>query len=248
MNFDGLLSAYQVQVILVSNIAFEFAGNDISANELPKSVRTKIITKLKDELPSFDEEKIERLHFIVSGVSIDAMHSYLHGEAMELFNSHFGEGHGCNVHSWVRLLHSEITRKNNYASDKIATVDDLISKKCIGRNIVDESLELLSSQKRTAPDTTLVNIELKDAGWTSQDLMRMGKRMPQAVADLTDSTNLDAGALVSRLEELFMSQADLASLSQFISLAEQELRASLYAPYDLAYLRALSVVVYYEKI
>ncbi|MDA9499674.1 dsDNA nuclease domain-containing protein [Bradyrhizobium sp. CCBAU 11357] len=248
LNFDGLLSGNEVQVILVSNVAFEFAGKDISANELPKTVRTKIITKLKDEIQSFDVEKFEKLHFIVSGVSIEAMHSYLHGEAMELFNSQFGEGHGFNVHSWVRLIHSEIARKNNYASDKIATVDDLISKKCIGRKVVNESLELLSSQKRKAPDMTLVNIELKDAGWASQDLMRMGKRMPQAVTDFTDPTNLEAGELVNQLEELFSSQPDVANLSHFIGLAEQELRALLRAPYDLAYLRALSVVIYYEKI
>ena len=59
---------------------------------------------------------------------------------MELFKVRFGEDHGCNVHSWVRLLQSEIVRKNNCTSDKVKTVDDLIAKKCIGKKAVEESL------------------------------------------------------------------------------------------------------------
>ncbi len=247
LNFDGLLAEHKVQVILVSNVAFEFAGSDISASELPALFRTKIVEKLKEEIPTFIEDQVEQLHFVVSGVSIEAMNSYLHGEAMELFNVRFGEGHGYNVHSWVRLLHSEIKRKNDYASDNIKSIDDLILRKCIRKSTVDNSLELLSTQKRTAPDLSLINGELKDAGWSSQALMRMGKKMPQAVADYTDSINLVARELVERLEKLFDSSPD-KDLSKFIELAEQDLQFSLSAPYDLAYLRALSVVVYHEKI
>jgi hypothetical protein len=247
LNFDGLLAVHDVRVILVSNVAFEFSGHDVSAKDIAEKYRIKIISKLKDEIPDFAEAQVDRLHFIISGVSIEAMHSFLHGEAMQLFNSQFGEGHGYNVHSWVRLLHSEIARKNDYASDKVKTVDDLISKKCIGRKIVEDSLELLLSNKRLSPDMALVNDELKAAGWPPQDLMRMGKKMPQAVSDFTDSTNLESGKFVQRLEELFL-QFGAPNLPEFIAEAEQELHASLRAPYDLPYLRALSVVVYYEKI
>jgi len=86
-------------------------------------------------LPTFAEEKLDKLHFIVTGVSIESMQSFLHGEAMDFFNTNFGEDHGFNVNSWVRLLHSEITRKNNYASDQVVTINDLISKKCVGRKV-----------------------------------------------------------------------------------------------------------------
>jgi hypothetical protein len=248
LNFNGLLAAHEVSVILVSNNAFEFSGQDVSAKDISENFRSKIIDKLKDEIPDFAEEQVEKLHFIISGVSIEAIHSFMHGEAMQLFNSRFGEGHGYNVHSWVRLLGSEITRKNDYASDKIKSVEDLISKKCVARKVVEDSLELLSSNRRSSPDMALVNDELKASGWSPQDLMRMAKRIPQAVSDFTDSTNVESGKFVQRLEEIFLAQSVAPNLPQFIADAGQELQASLHAPYDLAYLRALSVVVYYEKI
>jgi hypothetical protein len=141
-NFDGICSAHCVQVILVSNVAFEFSDKNISAKDLSPKYRDKITARLKNEITAFSDTQVENLHFVVAGVSIDAMQSFLHGEAMELFKTRFGEDHGFNVHSWVRLLQSEIARKNNYASDKVKTVDELILKKCIGRNAVDASLTL----------------------------------------------------------------------------------------------------------
>ena len=169
----------------MSNVGFEFSDKDVSAKDLSANYRDKIIARLKAEIPTFSEEQVENLRFVVTGVSINAMRSFLHGEAMELFKVRFGEDHGCNVHSWVRLLQSEIVRKNNCTSDKVKTVDDLIAKKCIGKKAVEESLALVCTRK-TAPDMTIVNSELKAAGWTAPDLMRLTKKMPQAVADLIE--------------------------------------------------------------
>jgi hypothetical protein len=128
-NFDGIFSSHDVRVILVSNVAFEFSDRSIAAKDLSKRFLDKIVERLKDEIPAFSESQIANLHFVVTGVSIDAMQSFLHGEAMALFKTKLGEDHGCNVHSWVRLLQSEIARKNNYASDQIATVSELVAKK-----------------------------------------------------------------------------------------------------------------------
>ena len=160
LNFGGICSNHFVQVILVSNVGFEFSDKDVSAKDLSANYRDKIIARLKAEIPTFSEEQVENLRFVVTGVSINAMRSFLHGEAMELFKVRFGEDHGCNVHSWVRLLQSEIVRKNNCTSDKVKTVDDLIAKKCIGKKAVEESLALVCTRK-TAPDMTIVNSELK---------------------------------------------------------------------------------------
>ena len=92
----------------------------------------------------------------------------------------------------------------------------------------------------------IVNGELKDAGWSSQDLMRLAKKMHQAVADYTDSTNTEAAKLVEQLEAAFLNEADL---STFIALAEQSILPGLSTPYnDRLYLAALSVVVYHEEI
>ena len=96
---------------------------------------------------------------------------------------------------------------------------------------------------------TIVNDELRDAGWTSQDLIRLNKKMPQAVADYTDSTNLEATKLVEDLEAFFHGVAGGIGPSVFIALAEKEILPGLSSPYkDRFYLAALSVVVYYEEI
>jgi hypothetical protein len=248
-NFEGICSVHMVKVILVSNVAFEFSDKSVSAKDLAPKFRDKIKERLTKEIPKFSEAQIDYLHFYVTGVSIDAMQSYLHGEAMSLFKARFGEDHGCNVHSWVRLLQSEIARKNNYASDQVKTVNDLISKKCIARQAVDDSLALISAQRKSLPNMALVYSELKGAGWSPRDLMRLNKKMSQAASDYTDSTNLEAAKIIERLESLYHDQPNEIDLPVFVGLAEQALLEGLSVPYnDRAYLAALSVMVYHEEI
>ncbi len=249
MNFEGVLSGCSVKVILVSNVAFEFSDKNVLAKELVPKYLDKIVTRLKEEIPTFKDDQISGLHFVVTGVSIDAMRSFLHGEAMELFKTRFGEDHGLNVHSWVRLIQSEIARRNNYPSEKVSSVGDLMSNKCIGRNAVDESLTLVSAQGRTAPDWEMVRGELKDSGWKLPDLIRLSRKIPQAVSDYTDSTNIDVANLAQQLKGLFEGFDESLGLSPFIETAKSVLLGELSSPYnDPSYLAALSVVVYYEEI
>jgi hypothetical protein len=240
-------SDHDIKVILVSNVAFEFSDQSICAKDLAPKFQGKIAAQLTKEIPSFSTAQLDNLHFFVTGVSIGAMHSFLHGEAMALFKARFGEDHSLNVYSWVRLLQSEIVRKNDLPSDEIKTVDELISKKCIAAQFVDDSLALVRSQRKTPPDMNLVSTELKAAGWSAVDIMRLSKKMPQAAADHTDSTNLEAMKIVERLVSIFHSNA--IGLPAFVALAEQELLADLPVPYnDRAYLWALSVMVFHEEI
>jgi Cap4 dsDNA endonuclease len=249
LNFAGVCSNHAVQIILVSNIAFEFSDKDLSANDLAPKYREKIVAKLKAEIPAFSEAQFDCLHFMITGVSLDAMQSFLHGEVLELFKTRFGEDHGLNVHSWIRFIQSEIVRKNNYPSETVTTVADLVSKKCLSKKAVDDSLSLISSQRKTTPDMMIVNGELKSAGWSIQDIMRTSKKMPQAAADYTDSINLEAAKLVLRLEALFEGESAWTDLPSFIDAVEQNELPGLPTPYnDRHYLAALSVVVYYEKI
>lgn len=248
-NFTGIAASHKVRVILVSNVAFEFADRDVCAKDLAEKPRKKIIEKLKAELVDFSEDRIDDLHFLITGVSIDAMQSYLHGEAMELFKATFGEGHGFNVHSWVRLLQSEIARKNNYSSEKITQLRDLISHKCIGRNAVEQSLTLVKAQRHVAPDMAIVNAELKSKGWSNTDLIRLGKRMPDAASDCTDALNKEAADIMGRLEELYDASSNNHDLGNFVSETEGKILASLTFPYrDRIYLAAMSIMVFYEKI
>jgi hypothetical protein len=250
LNFAGVCSSHAVRVILVSNVAFEFSDKDLCAKDLEPKYRDKIVEKLKAEIATFSPAQVDSLHFMISGVSINAIQSFLQGEAMELFKSRFGEDHGFNVHSWIRLMQSEISRKNNHPSNRIATVSDLISKKCISKQAVDESLSLITTQRRAAPDMTLVNNELQAAGWNSQNLMRLGKRLPQATADYADSTNVEVAKLVGSMEKVLEAgKASSLSLADFVGLIEAEILPSLVNPYnDRAYLAALGIMVYYEKI
>ena len=92
-NFDGICASHDVRVILVSNNAFEFADKESCAKDLDIKFRQKLCEKLKDEIPDFDEAGLEKLHFLVTGVSLEAMQSFLEGEALKLFCDKFGEEH-----------------------------------------------------------------------------------------------------------------------------------------------------------
>src|SRR6202011_1396232 len=99
------------------------------------------------------------------------------------------------------------------------------------RKAVDDSLEIVSAQRKSAPDMTILNDELKEAGWTAQDLMRLSKKMPQAVSDYTDSTNLEAAKLVEHIEALFQGATGGIDPAAFIDLAEQAILPGLSFPY-----------------
>lgn len=112
-NFDGVCASNDVHVLLVSNNAFEFSDKDICAKDVEEKYRDKLVDKLKAEIFGFDTAKSARIHFRVTGVSLDAMRSYLNGEAMDLFCDKFGEDHGLNVRTWIRLVQSEIKKKQS---------------------------------------------------------------------------------------------------------------------------------------
>ena len=247
-NFTGIWSSHTVKVVLVSNVAFEFAESNLAAEHIDPKYRKKIVEKLKAELPDFVEAQFDSLHFIVTGVSIEAMHSFLHGEAMHFFKHEFGEDHGLNVHSWVRLVQSEIARKNNYPSDKIADVPELVNKKCVGRDFVKDSLSVVRARTRPASDLAIVNEELKKAGWNSTELMRLSKRFPTVTADYVDPTNQEAAELVQKIEQLLADNSD-PSLSALVVAAEKEILPTLTWPYgERTYIAAMCILVFHEKI
>lgn len=249
LNFEGICSSHEMRVILVSNTAFEFSDKDIAVKELDPKFRDRIVEKLKAEIPTLTDAQIECVHFVISGVSIEAIQTYLNGQAMELFKSHFGEGHGLNVHSWVRLVQGEIARKNNYSSDKITSVAELISKKCISKSEVLHTLGVVAKTKHTL-DITLVHSELQSAGWTTVELMRLGKSIPQATFDFTDPTNSEVSRIVEAIVGEFDTNKDgVVSIVEFISAVSGKLIPTLSYPYnDKSYLAALAILVFHEKI
>lgn len=248
LNFGGVCSGHEIRILLVSNVAFEFADRDICAKDIEKTYRTKIKDKLLAEIPSLTDDQFDRLHFMVSGVSIDKMQTYLNGQAMELFKTHFGEDHGLNVHNWVRLVQGDIARKNNHPSDEIASADDLIAKKCIGRSYVNDTLAVVAKSKRTL-DMAIVNSELGAAGWSGTDLMRLGKIFPDATYDYTDGANAVVGDIVSKLEALFGQMNDDGIALAAFCIEAAIIGATLPHPYNSKpYITALAILVFNEKI
>ena len=74
------------------------------------------------------------------------------------------------------------------------------------------------------------------------------KQIPDATADYTDATNLEAASLIKNIEELFVN-APHKDLCKFVSEVENKIFPNLSGPYrDRVYLAALSLLVFHEKI
>lgn len=249
-NFDGIGAGHTVKTILVSNVSFSFCDTGSCVTDLKESDVTKIKEKLSDELSGFDEERLNSVYFLTTGVSLDAMQSFLMGEVSELFKMELGEGHGVNMHAWTRLVQDEINRKNNVDSGTISSTDDLKLKKCIDRKFLSKTVQLVVRNRTPAPDMQLVNGELKEAGWTTVDLMKMGKKISNAVADYIDPTNGDAEELKTRLEHHFHTEAAEA-LPDFLTSALSNIAQltddlSLYS--EKFYFLAFVVIVFNAEI
>ncbi|MEP3630549.1 MAG: dsDNA nuclease domain-containing protein [Hyphomicrobiales bacterium] len=248
-NFEGICSDHDLKVILVSNVAFNFSSTDICAVDLEDKYKAQIVDKLKEEFPTLDKSHLEKMHFMVSGVSLDTMASYLQGEVSNLFCHVLGEDHGINIRSWIRLVQSEITRKNNYDSSTVKSVDDLIDNKCVSKEFVTGTIRHVAKKQTVAPNMQLINNELKEAGWAGSSLMRLSKLMPNVVADFSDATNLEVAEIAGKIETLFIEHDsdDLPSFLELVSIRVDDLTRS--QPYsDKSYLVALSIMVYHEQI
>lgn len=250
-NFKGICADHDVKVILVSNVAFEFADIDICARDLDEKHKNFLLGRLTDELPDLKPEQFDRVHFIVAGVSIEKMETYLQGETVNLFKQEFGEDHGLNVTSWIRLVQGEINRKNNEASDAITSVEDLIDKKCVGREFVDDTLALVSNKRRIDPDMGIINHALIADGWSHEDLMRLSKRMPQVVSDYTNPENVEVAEMAQRAQEALSSSTDgKTNIAELIKrlLPIVSIKTGNVVMYDRIYVSALVILVFHETI
>ena len=249
-NFDGICTGHKVKTVLVSNVPFSFCGSNSRATDLKASDVEKIKEKLSDELSDFDEERLNNVYFLTAGVSLDAMQSFLMGEVSELFKMELGEGHGVNMHAWTRLVQDEINRKNNVDSETISSTDDLKAKKCVDRKFLSKTIHLAANNTTRAPDMTLVNAELKEAGWVAVDLMKMRKKISNAVADYTNPTNGDAEELKTRLEHHFHTNA-VEAIHDFLASALSnivQLTDGLPLYSEKFYFLAFAVIVFNEEI
>ncbi len=251
-NFDGVCSSHDVRVVLVSNNAFEFADKELCAKDLDEKFRKRLLDKLTEEVPGFDEKRLEKLHFLVTGVSLEAMQSFLEGEAMELFCHKFGEDHGLNIRTWIRLIQGEITRRNNQPSDTITTTDEMIEKKCIGQALVEGTLNHMHAKTRQTLDVATISNYLTAAGWAMKDLIRLQKKLPEASTDYYNPLNGEVKDITSKMRLIFKDKnnrpIDLNNfLDQCVDMTmNDDGIGNIYKQTD--YLRALGALVYYDEI
>jgi hypothetical protein len=252
-NFDGVCASHDVKVTLASNNAFEFAGGDLCAKNLEKKFREKLLEKMKAEIPDFDTARLDRLHFHVTGVSLEAMQSFLEGEAVELFCSKFGEDHGLNIRTWIRLIKSEITRKNNYPSNKISSAADLVDRKCVAQSFVEETLaEIHSKAKQLLDVSAIVTHMTATDAWSSVDVIRFQKHLPEATADFFNPLNKEAHQVSDIIRSKVRDSNGVPmDLADFFIIVVQEIQmdAKLAEPYKKTdYIRAIGALVYYDEI
>lgn len=250
-NFDGLCASHDIRVVLVSNNAFEFAGDAICANDLEDKLRNRLLEKLQSEIPDFDEGRLEKLHFLVTGVSLEAMQSFLEGEALNLFCCKFGEEHGLNIRTWIRLIKGEIARRNNYPSDKIQTTADLIDKKCIGHQFVDDTLDVMHSKSKHHLDVGALSSHLTASGWSFADVMRLQKHIPEASKDFFNPLNAEVKEITDVMRTHIASDSGAPEeLEVYLDQCVDEIMNTsvpeIYKRHD--YLRALGAIVYYDGI
>src|SRR5262249_37585751 len=143
--------------------------------------KTKFIKALAKEFAGTEQGTLEKLHFHIANLPVDEMDTFVKGKATELFEKRFGLGFTLSPTSWLRLIQGEIRRRNNYPDEKIAGVKDLLENKCIGRSLIEQTLDNVEKTHRPPPDLSAIRAELARAGWPLQSLIKFDKAVVRAV-------------------------------------------------------------------
>ena len=251
-NKDGIPFGYEAVLVIVSNNPFEFTNSDISFENLDKTTKSNISTKLKAEFVGLSDQVLESLRFKVTNITLEDMDTYLKGKVVDLFEAEFGVNYTQNVPSWLRLMAGEIRRKNNYPPDKIGSGEDLIKHKCIGRSVVQSSLDHLKQDHNPPPVLDQIHSMLSNEGWDSIQLMRFSKAFPISVADYQDPTNLECRELCREIDSIIDSQNGVDdSLSEVIKIVSDALfKKTPQRPLHQSdmYLNCIITVVFYAKL
>lgn len=243
---------FAVRLVLVSNAPFEFSDVEIAGAAIAEPHRAKLIKGLAKEFPGTEEETLNKLHFLIANLPIDQMDTFVKGKVIELFEKRFGINFTQNAMSWLRLIQGEIRRKNNYPDDKITNVKDLLENKCVGRTLIEETLDDVEKQHRPAPDLSAIRSELQKGGWTLPSLIKFDKAVARAVADKSDPSNTECQRLVDAIVTFFVGMdIESAALTTLLDALYAGLLEAkkIPAPYqDKFFVCALGALIYHEKL
>lgn len=241
-----------IRLVLVSNTPFEFSDTDIAGNAIAEPYRSKFIKRLAKEFPGTEEATLQKLHFLIANLPVDQMETFVKGKAVELFEKRFGLTFTQNAMSWLRLIQGEIRRRNDYPDDKIANVKDLLDNKCIGRSLIEQTLNDVEKAHRPAPDLSAIRSELQKGGWTLPSLIKFDKAVTKAAADNSDPSNTECKRLADAVR-MFLNGSDMESIAlpSLLDALYQNLcdTKAIPAPYrDKYFVCALGALIYYEEL
>lgn len=251
LNFDGIASAMSLTVSIVSNIPYEFSATTIALSAVEKKHAAKIKSRLAAELPNWDETNATKVFFCVFNVGIDEIDDYLRGKAVAVFAQKFGPDYTASVMGWLELVRGEVRRKNNFLSDKVTSVADLVAKKCVGRSFILQTLELVQQSHNPAIQFAGVADELRHAGWAFDKVKRLEKRLPTVVADYKDPNNYACRDMATATRKAFdANAASCENLATAITVALSAMTAlAPDHPYDdSSYQGALAVLIWHERL
>ncbi|WP_417464661.1 dsDNA nuclease domain-containing protein [Kordiimonas sp.] len=252
LNLDGICQDFSIRLLLISNTYFDFATETICAENLDEKYKTKLIEKISEEFPERDAEDLLKLiDFVVTEIPLSSMDTYIRGATVDLFTSKFGDGFQYNVNSWIRLIQGEITRKNDFASADIKSVSELIEKKCLSSDFIDQSLEKISQLHSNAPDLQIIKIELKSEGWSAVNLLKLDKAIAIAAKDYVDPSNTECRVLCETISSILDGQDADLSIGGIIeqTFGSLQERASIPSVYDDKYtISALTILVLNESL
>ena len=243
---------FTIRLVLVSNNAFEFSKTSISGAYIPEPHRTKFLERLAKEFPQTSEDVLAKLHFMITDLPVDEMETFVKGKALEIFEKRFGDGFTQNVLSWLRLIQGEIRRRNNYSSEKITSVAELIEHKCISRTFIATTLDNIEKNHRQAPDMTLVKATLQAEGWVTGAIVKLDRAIPNAAADYNDPANTECKALAEavrgHIKTLDLEDAKLSAVLDgvFDALSGANVIPEPYR--DKSFVAALGVLIYNEEL
>ncbi|MEM9411403.1 MAG: dsDNA nuclease domain-containing protein [Planctomycetota bacterium] len=251
-NVEGLADYPSAKLVLVSNTVFEFSDTIICAKDLEEKYRAKLVEKITDELPTLNEDILDRIHFQVVQIPVEQVETYLRGKAVDLFESRFGSDFTEAVLPWLRAVIGEANRRNNFPPDSVSDVPTLIEKKCIGRSFVETSLDVVEARHRPAPQIGNLVGKLLMEGWDAKVTTRIEKQMATAAADFTDPQNAECEKLCDAIREVLTYGPDSADgLGTVLTSAYQTLESSgaIPSPYnEQGYMYALILLVFHESV
>ena len=251
-NAEGLATTQNMHFILVSNKAFKFSADNICAKDLNEKDKEQLLLKIQEEFSDFAEDDLDTLFFWVFGIPVDDIEPFLLGRATELFEKEFEADVSYNASSWVRLIKDQIDRKNNVPPDQITTVEQLVSKKCIGKSLIDETLNEIRKKHENKIDIISIKSSLSKSGWTDVGLINFDKALVLVMKDSRDSENTECDKLQEDIKVILQKyDIDSMTIADISDTVFEDLTASnlLPSPYrNKIYICALTLLVIHEKL